>query len=262
MTPANKVSLYNLNKFKITVIENIIEFLETPYYRKLSKFYLGIQKSEIHGEDLDNGYIQVIFDVGANTGQSVFLFKKIFPTSLIYSFEPQVETFERLSMNLESGGVSAVKIFNLGLSNTNGESDFHVSPLSLVSTFSPSYVRSKYSVLRNFLLGNYKSAYSREVRAPVATLDQICRRNRIEEIFILKVDVEGHELEVLQGARGMIKKKNIGFIQLERQRNYLRESRAFEIDKILTDSGYSKILEIRHLFGILGEDIYFRGLIK
>ncbi len=255
-SPSDDALQLKRRAFNIVLIEAVIEFVEKSHYRKLRKFYLKTRESEVQGEDLFDERNLVIFDVGANTGQTVFFFKRIFPTSEIYSFEPQVETFEKLSASIQKSHFSKVNVSNIGLSNRKGELDFYTSPLSLVNTFSPAFSRSRYSLLRNLLLGTNKKAVCEKIKRPVTTLDAICIELKVEKISILKIDVEGHELEVVQGARGMIQKRSIGYIQLERQKNYLRERKTSKIEKILSENGYHKIMEIRHLFGLITEDIY------
>jgi hypothetical protein len=49
----------------------------------------------------------------------------------------------------------------------------------------------------------------------LTTIDNYCLNNDIEKIYFLKLDVEGHELKVLQGASKMIFDKKIDFIQFE-----------------------------------------------
>lgn len=249
-------SPFDWRRINILLLETVIGFLEKFYYKKLEKFYVRVLNQEKNVEDNFTYRNLVVFDVGANVGQTAFFFKDIFPTCVIYSFEPQPDTFEKLNNNIKNSKPSNVYTLNLGLSNKNGMSVFYVSPLSLVSTFSPSDLNSKYSIIKNLLLGRFRSAYCEKLESPVATLDQVCMDLRVQKISILKIDVEGHELEVLQGAREMIQRKNIGFIQLERQRDYLRERKTPEIEKILYENGYEKIFEFRHLFRLVWEDIY------
>jgi hypothetical protein len=47
------------------------------------------------------------------------------------------------------------------------------------------------------------------------TIDSYCREQVINRIHFLKIDVEGHELEVLQGAKGLLEAGRIDFIQFE-----------------------------------------------
>jgi FkbM family methyltransferase len=69
----------------------------------------------------------------------------------------------------------------------------------------------------------YKSALSDlfnaenvvEVEVNISTLDEFCKCKKIEFIDFLKIDVEGHELAVFQGAKTMIQNNKIDFIQFE-----------------------------------------------
>jgi len=55
----------------------------------------------------------IIFDIGANKGQSLFRYKKLFEKSNFYSFEPSVEAFKVLK--LKYGNSNGVKLFNTAL---------------------------------------------------------------------------------------------------------------------------------------------------
>src|SRR6202035_5309040 len=66
--------------------------------------------------------VSLIFDVGANTGQSIFQFETEWPGAKILSFEPDPATFKKLKKNV---GCSAnVEILNLGLSSSAGVKRF------------------------------------------------------------------------------------------------------------------------------------------
>jgi hypothetical protein len=49
----------------------------------------------------------------------------------------------------------------------------------------------------------------------LTTIDLYCKKNNIEQIHFLKLDIEGHELNALNGAKNMIEKGKIDFIQFE-----------------------------------------------
>jgi FkbM family methyltransferase len=53
------------------------------------------------------------------------------------------------------------------------------------------------------------------VDVDVTTLDEFCRENGIEKIDVLKLDIQGSELEALRGAKGLLSQGNIGVIYTE-----------------------------------------------
>jgi len=54
-----------------------------------------------------------------------------------------------------------------------------------------------------------------EEKVEMKTIDCFCEENNIKRIDFLKLDVEGNELKVLEGAKGIIKSGNVDFIQFE-----------------------------------------------
>lgn len=78
----------------------------------------------------------IIFDIGAHHGHVSRMFRELFPTSIIYAFEPFKESFEKLKANTASD--PRIKAFNYGLGKQEGMLSFHsnLSPAtnSLLST--------------------------------------------------------------------------------------------------------------------------------
>lgn len=140
----------------------------------------------------------VLFDVGANIGEYSLDLLRIFGTQArIYAFEPAVRTFERLESALSPH--PSVHLFNMGLGAAE----------EMLQLFSPGDGSKLASLHRRPADGGVIE----EVR--VTTVDAFCAEQGIDHIDLLKLDVEGHELAVLEGTRGMIERQAIDFIQFE-----------------------------------------------
>ena len=68
-----------------------------------------------------------IIDCGANIGMSILLFKYLYPNSVIVAFEPNPYAFSLLQKNVKQNQLMGVQLYNIGLSNNNGEFDFFIS---------------------------------------------------------------------------------------------------------------------------------------
>ena len=140
----------------------------------------------------------VLFDVGANIGEYSLDLLKIFGSEArIYAFEPAGSTFERLQSAVARH--RSIHPYRMGLGAAE----------ETLQLFSPGD-GSKLASLHRRPAGG---GVIEEVR--VTTVDSFCSDEGIDHIDLLKLDVEGHELAVLQGARGMIERDAIDFIQFE-----------------------------------------------
>lgn len=145
----------------------------------------------------------IVFDVGANIGgygsEAICrLGKKV----ILYCFEPSKKTFQLLTSNL--GKYQNVKLFNFGFSNREKSA-------TLYSNAEGSGLASLYD--RHLDYFGISMEYTEEVC--LRTLDDFCQDKEITWIGFLKVDVEGHELKMLQGAGNLIRSNSIDFIQFE-----------------------------------------------
>lgn len=142
----------------------------------------------------------VIFDVGANVGQSVDAFRDSLPGSCIHSFEPSPSTYEQLKTHCEN--TPGVKTWNFGV----GSSDTTLK-----------FTENEDSVMSSFLLPSTfswgKVIKSTDVR--VVTLDSFARDQNIEFIHVLKSDTQGYDFEVFKGASQLMAENRIGLIYFE-----------------------------------------------
>jgi FkbM family methyltransferase len=153
----------------------------------------------------DNDTNLVIFDVGAYIGEVTATYKKIFPNATIYCFEPFSDSFQKLS-GLADG--KSVKCYQMALCEVNGRAKLQVnSDPSCNSLFPRPKTGAKYY--------SDKAQNTGQVEVETQTLDTFCSRENISEIDILKLDVEGAEIKVLQGASEKLKKKQIKLIYTE-----------------------------------------------
>lgn len=147
----------------------------------------------------------IIFDVGANVGKYQHAILKTIKRNefKVFCFEPSPTTFNVLKKNTTD---SRVIINNFGLGDKKEELElFRTGPLSPLSSL---YKKEK---------GDYYNVVSMEESeiVKIETLDEYCKDLNIKEIHFLKIDVEGHELNVLKGATRMLQEKRIKSIQLE-----------------------------------------------
>ncbi|MEI9900133.1 MAG: FkbM family methyltransferase [Hyphomicrobium sp.] len=139
-----------------------------------------------------------IFDVGANVGQSASGFVKFFPSAQILCFEPASQPFAELSRAFASN--PNVQCFNLALGSGKERRNLSVaegdSELNTFSTLRPDVAATIETV-------------------DVSTIDDVCREWNLSSIDLLKMDVQGWELEILKGAANTLRQKRVRFIFAE-----------------------------------------------
>ncbi|MHB1501475.1 MAG: FkbM family methyltransferase [Candidatus Dormibacteria bacterium] len=156
---------------------------------------VDVQSELVLSGVLDPNASQVIVDVGANIGQFASAVKILSPGSHLLSFEPDPTVFSSLARNV--GQLPNVQAWCLGVGRQSGVAELYRHELSVMSSFYPS-----------------GSGYDRErtVNVDVACLDEVLVDN--DFIDILKVDVEGSELDVLQGSIEVLKRTRYLLVEI------------------------------------------------
>ena len=147
----------------------------------------------------------VVFDVGSNIGKYSNAVVEYFGKEhvQIYAFEPSAFTFNELKKNTDLVKGSIV-YNNFGLGKVP-------DTLQLYTTGDGSGLASVY----NRKLDHHQLSMSGVEEIKLDTFDAYCLKNDIYHIDLLKLDVEGHELQCLQGATQMLEKNAVQCIQLE-----------------------------------------------
>lgn len=144
---------------------------------------------------------RTLFDVGANTGEYTKMLLECFPEAAIHSFEPAGKTYQRLKENIQSPNVI---LNNFGISDSISESVLYYD--KECSGLASLYERQ---------LDYFGIDFGRKETVKLDTLDHYCAVNGIERIDLLKMDIEGNELNALKGAERLLAGNRIENIQIE-----------------------------------------------
>jgi len=158
----------------------------------------------------------VIFDIGANIGNHSIYWAIKSNTKKVYSFEPVKDTFNILKKNIEINNITEkVKIYNIGLSNEKIKGS--------ISFYNP---------------GNIGGTRIKQDLNGDLSLEKLDNIKIVEDtIDFIKIDVEGHELEVLQGGKVTIKTyKPIIFVESFSKKK-------MKVHEYLTNLGYKLVKE-------------------
>ena len=148
------------------------------------------------------GAAPVVFDVGANVGDFARHASSAWGArARLYCFEPSRGAFARLRDNVT--GLPGVELVPMGLGAATSEALLYADRDG--SELASLYPRATFAA----------GGEPRTETVPITTLDAFCAEHDVRRIDYLKLDVEGHELAVLEGGRAMIEADRVDCIQFE-----------------------------------------------
>lgn len=215
----------------------------------------------------DDNTKKYLFDVGAHNGESIERFKKIFPNSTIYSFEPIKKLSEELKKKYQS---SNIKIFNYALDSTESIKNFNIykktKSSSLNKIVNKNWLKEKKEYFKknqeiNILNMQQDKDYEVQEVETIKLDKFLLKNNEIDEIDLLKIDVQGSEEEVLKGCDSALKNQKIKVIEAEVYIGELYHSdQILKMNQILDKYDY-KIIAIDKASNLLaGRYYYFNTL--
>jgi FkbM family methyltransferase len=173
---------------------------------------------------------RAVVDVGANQGDFSKLFLRHFPSAIIHALEPVQATFGRLQQALSSE--PRVRLHPIAASNQTGT--------AVIRTFASSEKNTLVAELTDSL----RVEPAGEEKIKTARLDEFLDETKLERIDFLKIDVEGFEMEVLDGCGRYLDPSTIPYIFFEFHRVGAPRSlvsghtRLCEVDSLLDSRGY------------------------
>src|SRR4030042_980012 len=194
----NFLSLYG-NKTGQRFLERII---------RKAHLYMGVGSGETVSESGEAGVLQkiktlktppyCIFDVGSNKGQYLDLVLSILADEdfHIHCFEPSLHVFGTLLDR--AGRDPRVTANNFGLGKQKGQFDLFFS------------VEDSGGSLSRRQLDSFGISFSHSEKVAIDTVDNYCADHGVEDIHLLKADIEGPELDLLRGALRIFDKRAIG----------------------------------------------------
>jgi FkbM family methyltransferase len=134
-------------------------------------------------------------DVGANAGVFTLMAAKLVsPSGTVHAFEPSPRDRDRLRANLAANNLVNVTVHPVALGRAAGKAVLAVSGAE----------HPGHNTIGGFAYSDDDAPYSLEVE--VATLDEIAAAQKLDRLDLLKIDVEGSETAVLQGAEESLRR--------------------------------------------------------
>jgi FkbM family methyltransferase len=171
----------------------------------------------------------IVFDVGANIGNYSTEIKNANPNTIIYAFEPHPKSFSKLSTLFSHAKHEKDRAVNAGLGREKG-----TARLFDYQDTDGNGSGSEHASLYNEVFQDVKPDIC---EVDILTIDSFCTENNITQIELLKMDTEGNEFAILEGAKRMLSEHRIKIIHFEfGDRNIY--SRVFMRDFFKTLSDY------------------------
>lgn len=130
----------------------------------------------------------VYYDIGANTGLFSIDAGVSIPDLKIYAFEPQPGLAECIRRSAQVNNLSDIECLEILVGREDGVQKLYLTSHSIHASLSP------------------RENHYQELVRPMCTLDSLLGSGRVRAPDVIKVDVEGAELMVFQGAAAMLKK--------------------------------------------------------
>ena len=210
------------------ILEKFFNFLDVNiHHKRIAKFLI-------------NYNIETIIDIGSHKGELLENLSKSISFNNAFTFEPQEEIFKILLQKFPD--TNKFHHNNVAVSDTVGKKKINISNLTSTSTLSIENNKSKYLKIKRFLSNDTKQEKD-SYDVETITLDTFFKEKNLNN-SLLKIDVEGHELNVLEGSKNIIKK--IKYVIIERQyfKSY-NNNFPEECDKVLTKNSFTLFKKFR-----------------
>ncbi len=199
------------------------------FFKELAIIFFDILDKYIHQKkivtylkrnivSLDN-----FIDIGSHKGTYTDLISKNFSTGKIYMFEPQKEIFNYIKKKYKFK--KKIKIFNKAVSNENKLKKIYINKHDLTSSLTKLDKKNSYLNIKAKLFGgNINNMIKNEHLIKCVKLNNVIKKNNIKNVDLLKIDTEGHELQVLQGLGKYISKIKYILIEFHNSNIYINYS--------------------------------------
>lgn len=154
---------------------------------------------------------KLVFDIGANRGNMTNFF--IGQSEKVICFEPNQELLSHIRNRFKSMIDSRIFLDSRGLSDKEETKTFKISNADTISTFSEDWIHN------SRFTGSYN--WDKLVEVKTTTLDNIIDEYGIPDF--IKIDVEGYELEVIQGLTKLLDSTTFSFEWAEEQYEKMKE---------------------------------------
>ena len=228
-------------------------------FKKLFYFFYDLVDNLIHQKRIvkfiGNKNIRIVLDIGAHKGEFLNHIKKIKSIRKVYSLEPQKKIFNELLKEIDNKKFFA---YNIAISNKNGKQKMQINDFSMTSTLSKLNEKSKYYKIKNLIIGNKKKKFE---FIKTEKLDFFTKKRKLKNIDLLKIDTEGHELNVVKSGLKTLKKTKYLLVEFRQNDLYLNYSSSL-LHKMITKNNFELVKNFKFPMFSMEDRLYKNILIK
>ena len=172
----------------------------------------------------------VVLDCGAYTGEAARGLRLIYPDARIYCFEPASAVFGELYRVCQEIGAVPIK---RAVGAYSGRAVLNVTQFSACSSLLGYQPGNPYPDLTSVV---------RQERVDICTLDQWCAEAGIRphEVGVIKLDVQGAELQAIEGARGILATPTLVYVEVCFAQFYASAPLFGDIEAAMAEAGYCR----------------------
>lgn len=176
--------------------------------------------------------VRMIFDVGANLGQTATRYRQLFPKATVHSFEPFPQSFSELKATAVA--LSNIVPHQLAATNRRGAATLFSNKSHYTNSLLPTDPQLADYVDRDL------ATTIGEVSVRTERLDDFCLERGIVHLDILKIDVQGGEGEALEGASRLLSGRCIDlvFTEVLFAPMYVGQASVWDVQRLLASHGY------------------------
>jgi FkbM family methyltransferase len=188
----------------------------------------------------------LILDIGGGIGASAILYNKYFPANNIMIFEPITENFNFILSRIKD--LHNIEVINKALGNENS-----FIPINIANRITSSSLLPLSADPVSGAFGENNLGKNRDENIEVVRLDDFLDPH-LQDIGIMKMDVQGYEMNVLKGAEKTLAKTKVIVMEANNHEAYSGAPKYYETDAFLRDHNFT-------LYDIL-PSIFERGKLK
>ena len=215
--------------------------------KNLLHYFLNFLDSNLQQKNLDiikkhlKNNIDVYVDVGAHNGEMIEIISNEFVVNKILAIEPNPDCYLKLK---KLKYFKKLLIFNLALSDKKGFDFLKIGHISTMSTINDLNDKSVYTKFKKIIMSIFyfsNQIYKRKIKIKKDLLSNILKLSKIKKIDLLKIDTEGHEFNVLKGAKNFLKNTHLVLFEFHYDDSIIKKYSYNDVNNFLQKENFKLI---------------------